>query len=187
MAKLAINRMGTMTKIKAAMIVICATAALAGCIPSTPTSQTTALNDITVKADKFSGERLLTTPFYLSRQGFTDTFPVRIAIQADVTNGPPTTAQLFVKKSGTEWGFYNSAIGEDRYKFTFMSLDNNVTTAAGLATTEEFFVLEIPIRKLEEMSSSDYEIKVYGRRDSGVFVVPSSVTIAFLVRLNEVT
>lgn len=158
---------------------------LAGCMPTNPKDESSAADRVVIETDKFSGERSIRTPLYLSRQGFTDTFPVRISLSAKLGPSQPRTALLLVKKTGTNWGFYNVARGEDQYNFAFKNLDRNVDVGGGIVTTEEYFGLEIPLEQLLKMSSSDYEIKVYGRRDSGVFVVPATVTRSFLQKLKE--
>lgn len=141
-------------------------------------------SEIVVTEDKFTGKRTIKTPFRLSQQGFTDDFPVKLSLQADLTQVIRSTAQLLVKASGTDWGFYKSAIGEDRTNFKLVPIDSGTSTAAGMVTTEEYFVLEMPISKLQKASGQDYEIKIYGKRNSGTFVLPSSLSRSFLAKLR---
>ncbi|WP_147434216.1 MULTISPECIES: hypothetical protein [Rhodobacterales] len=159
---------------------------LTACVETAPTSINSAAEDISIETDRFSGETTIRSPLYLSRQGFTDTFPVKLAYEASLDDdGELRFVRLYVVATRTEWGFYSSAIGEDNYEFAFSEVDRQVDSIGAIVTVEEHFLLTVPLAQLASMSSTDYEIRVYGRRDSGVFVVPSAVTNAFLQRLNS--
>jgi len=157
---------------------------VAGCLPTPPGQEASAANEMIVETDRFTGDRTVRTPFYLSRQGFTDTFPVRLSLSATVNSSPPRNALLIVRTTGTDWGFYNSARGEDQYRFSFTELDRRVDSGGGIVTTEEWFGLAIPIAQLTRMSAANYEIEVRGSRNSGVFVVPATVVRAFLAEIG---
>ncbi|WP_397543333.1 hypothetical protein [Roseovarius salis] len=158
---------------------------LSGCLQTPPQDTASASGEVVVEYDKFKQERIIRTPLYLSKQGFTDTFPVSLAYEATEKNGAIKLIRLYVVTTRTEWGFYRSATGEDGYEFQFFEVDGEVDSAGGIVTVEEHFSLSVPIAQLRRMVSSDYEIKVYGKRDSGVFTVPASVTRAFLNKLNS--
>ena len=159
---------------------------LFACVETAPQNTTSASADIVVQYDKFKGERIIRTPLYLSRRGFTDTFPVSLAYEAVEKEGKIQSIRLYVEATRTEWGFYGSAIGEDGYKFRFSEVDSVVDSAAGMVLVEEHFSLGVPLAQLNAMSLKNYEIKVYGQRDSGVFVVPSAITKAFLQKINSI-
>lgn len=157
--------------------------ALTACVEGTPENLAAAASDIQIEYDKFRDETVVRTPLYLSRQGLTDRFPVSIAYEARQKSGRIQSVRLFVEATRTEWGFYQSATGDDGFNFSFFGVDREVGTPGGLVIVEERFSLGVPYEQLRAMSLNDYEIKVYGKRDSGVFVVPASLTRAFLQSL----
>ena len=158
---------------------------LQACVESTPENVQAAASDVTVEYDRFRDEELVRTPMYLSRKGFTDTFPVSISYRALRKAGSIKSLGLLVEKVDTDWGFYHSATGEDGYEFRFSKVDGKVDSVGGIVTVKEYFLLNISVAQLNKMSEKDYEIKVYGKRNSGVFVVSSAITKAFLQRLSS--
>ena len=160
---------------------------ISGCTGSLPNNSESAASQTTIEYDKFKNLTVVKTPLYLSRKGFTDTFPVSIAYRAFFKKGSPAIIQLYVKKVGMDWGFYNEAFGEDGHKFNFLKIDSDVGSIGYMVTTTEHFGLSIDPDQLAAMSEKDYEIKVYGTRDSGSFVVPASLTQGFLEKYTCVS
>ena len=159
--------------------------ALAGCANPIPHSSISPKpEDITIEQDSFKQQTWIKTPLYLSRQGFTDKFPVQISWRALSKDNKTQFIRLYVTKLGTEWGFYQSANGEDGYKFDFLKVDGLVSTSGGMVTTNEHFTLDVSRDYLQKMTTKDWQIKVYGRRDEGVFIVPAALSRAFLERLT---
>lgn len=140
---------------------------------------------VIIEYDKFKNEKTIRTPLRLSRQGFTDKFPVEIAFTAQQANNKLKSIRLYVVATRTDWGFFHSAIGENGYKFRFHEVDRQVGSGGGITTVKEHFALDVPINQLKAMSGKDFEIKVYGKRDGGVFRVPAATTRAFLSALSS--
>lgn len=139
---------------------------------------------ITIENDSFKNQTSISTPLILSRKGFTDTFPVKIAFRALYKSDKREYIQLYVTKLDVSWGFYHSAIGEDGYEFKFFKVDSEVGTGGGMVTTSEHFALEMDHDYLKKMSEKEWNIKVYGKKNEGVFRVPSELTKAFLEKLD---
>lgn len=158
---------------------------LVGCAsPISQSASSTKPEDVVIERDPFKQQTWIKTPLYLSRQGFTDTFPVQISWRALSKDSKTQFIQLYVTKMGTEWGFYQSANGEDGYRFEFVKVDGLVSTSGGMVTTNEHFALGVSRDYLQKMTSKDWQVKVYGRRDEGVFIVPATLSSAFLERLT---
>lgn len=151
-----------------------------GCATSIPKDSKTISDKISIKHDEFKNQTWIETPLFLSRQGFTDTFPVRLKYRALVKNNELEFIQLYVIASNVTWGFYHSAVGEDGKDLEFIKIDSEVDASAGMVTTEEHFGMEVPIEYLEKLSQKDWKIKVYGKRNEGVFIVPASLSKSFL-------
>lgn len=156
---------------------------LAGCVSNIPTKSESISNDAIIEHDQFKGHTWIRTPLYLSRQGFTDKFPVKISWRALSKENKTQFIQLYVSKMDVEWGFYHTANGEDGYKFDFVKVDSSVNTSGGIVTTSEQFALEVPRSYLEKMTQKDWQLKVYGKRNEGVFLVPASLSKGFLEKL----
>lgn len=75
-------------------------------------------------------------------------------------------------------------MGDDGYEFKFAKIDSSVDSGGGIVTTNEHFALELSYEYLQKMSNRDWEVKVYGKRNEGVFIVPKQLTKAFFVKLN---
>lgn len=161
-------------------------ALVTGCASTTPDSASAAQNSVTIETDEFNDSTWIKTPLYLSRQGFTDTFPVRIALRAYYQQDDLQFIQLYVTKKSTDWGFYHSANGQDGTPLAFVEVDNNVDVDYGLSSVhvDEDFALVLPRAYLDKMSAEDWKIKVYGKRDEGVFVVPRAFTQGFLNKIE---
>ncbi|MCW5610586.1 MAG: hypothetical protein KIS83_07885 [Rubrivivax sp.] len=166
------------------LLVLLLPLAFLGCANTVPPSSSSANADqVLIETDSFKQQTWVKTPLYLSRQGFTDTFPVQISWRALSKDGRTQFIQLYVLKVGTDWGFYHSANGEDGHKFQFVKVDGQVSTAGGMVTTSEHFALSVPRDYLQKITQKDWKIKVYGRRDEGVFTVPSVLSDAFYQKL----
>ncbi len=157
---------------------------LSGCVTTMPKDQQTIETKVKIEHDTFKDQTWISTPLYLSRQGFTDTFPVNIKLRSLYKNRSRVFIQLYVTKMDVTWGFYHSANGEDGYKFDFVKVDGEVDSSGGMVTTNEHFALGMSSDYLEKMSNKDWKIKVYGQRNEGVFIVPKNLTNAFLAKLN---
>lgn len=155
-----------------------------GCASTLPKDSGTIESKVSIEHDSFKDQTWISTPLYLSRQGFTDTFPVNIKYRALYKNGRQVFIQLYVTKMDVTWGFYHSANGEDGYKFEFVKIDGDVDSSGGMVTTNEHFGLEVPASYLNKMVQKDWSVKVYGKRNEGVFIVPQQLTQAFLNKLN---
>ncbi|MBM7070588.1 hypothetical protein JQC92_00825 [Shewanella sp. 202IG2-18] len=157
---------------------------LTGCVATAPTSVENASSQIEVEHDKFNGTTWIRTPLYLSRQGFTDTFPVKLMYRANYKKGRLEFIQLYVTATNVEWGFYHSANDQNGNSLNFVNVDNVVGSAAGMVTTVEHFGLDISKNYLAKMANENWQIKVYGKRKRGVFIVPQAVSLAFFEKLN---
>ncbi len=105
---------------------------LCACLEAAPQDTASASDAVIVEYDKFKNQTVVRTPLYLSRQGFTDTFPVRLAYEAVERDGSVKIIRLYVVAIRTDWGFYHSAFGEDGYRFRFVEVDRGVDSAAGI-------------------------------------------------------
>lgn len=164
---------------------------VSGCVIHIPLTPTKASSDsakvsdeVTVRYDKFNATTTIQTPLYLSRRGFTDTFPVQLSYRAMYKDGNPLFIQLYVMVTDVDWGFYDSANGEDGHSFEFIDIDEEVSADLNMVTTKEHFGIVVPMTYLERMATKDWEIKAYGKRKQGIFVVPRSVSKAFLNELK---
>lgn len=157
---------------------------VSACAGNIPMQESTILNQIKTENDSFKNQTWIETPLYLSRQGFTDTFPVQLSYRALYKLNKRVFIQLYVTSASTDWGFYHSANGEDGHSFEFVKIDSEVETISNIVTTKEHFGLSLPITYLEKMATKDWKIKVYGKRNSGVFIVPAALSKAFLNKLN---
>ncbi|MCL1127921.1 hypothetical protein [Shewanella surugensis] len=165
-------------------IVILSILFLSGCVNTVPKDLESISTNIKIEHDSFQNQTWITTPLYLSRQGITDTFPVKISFRSLYKNDMREFIQLYVTSTNVDWGFYHSANGEDGYSFGFSDIDREVSTVGNMVTTEEHFGLIFPIDYLEKMSKKDWKIKVYGKRYGGVFIVPENMSKAFMNKLS---
>ena len=165
---------------------------LSGCATTTPNNSSDAAKLITVKADKFNGTTEISMPLMISRKGFTDTFPVSLAYRATLSENKVKLLQLYVTAQRPSWGFYHSANDDSGAALEFVKVDGEVGTLLGAGadprynqvTVTEHFAINLTQKQLETYSKRDTEIKVYGKRDEGVFTVPVSVSLAFSQKLN---
>jgi hypothetical protein len=157
---------------------------VASCATNVPKNEEAVYEQIEVERDTFKNQTWIKTPLYLSRQGFTDTFPVRLRFRALYRGGARSFIQLYVSAMDVDWGFLHSANGEDGYSFEFVEIDGIVDSSGGMVTTEEHFGLMVPLDYLERMTEKDWRIKVYGKRREGIFVVPSELSDAFLTKID---
>lgn len=169
-----------MKSIMAAMALIFFTA----CSSNIPKDSGAIASKITVKKDAFKNQTWVSTPLYLSRQGVTDTFPVNLKYRALYQQGQLSFIQLYVTSAGMDWGFYHSANGEDGHAFEFVDIDNQTEVTGNIVSTKEHYALQLPRDYLLKMANKDWQIKVYGKRKEGVFVVPASLSTAFADKLN---
>ncbi|SEL90126.1 hypothetical protein SAMN05216262_13114 [Colwellia chukchiensis] len=156
---------------------------ISACSTTIPDNSSNIEKNISVEHDSFKNQTWIKTPLYLSRQGFTDTFPVKISYRALLKKGELKFIQLYVTSTSPTWGFYHSAKGEDGHSFSFNKIDSIVNSELSVSTTEHFG-LTIPLSYLQKMGQKDWKIKVYGKRNEGVFVVPNSLSQAFLNKLK---
>lgn len=154
------------------------------CVSTIPENPSLISSKITINLDTFKNQTWIETPLYLSRQGFTDRFPVQIKFRALYKNDELSFIQLYVTSTNLDWGFFHSANGEDGMKLDFVKIDGVVSSNAGVVLTEEHFGLSIPKDYLTKMMEKDWQIKVYGKRNEGVFVVPSSLSKAFYDKMT---
>lgn len=152
---------------------------------SAPQNHQQISSKITVTKDQFKNQTWIESPRYLSRQGFTDTFPVNIRYRALSVDSEIKFIQLYVTVSATEWGFYNSAFGEDGTELTVNALDQSVDSSAAMVTVQEDFAITLSDQYLEKMAISDWKIKVYGQRKEGVFIVPVALSKAFNEKIKS--
>jgi hypothetical protein len=155
-----------------------------GCATTAPTSVKESFSAITITKDKFNNLTTIETPLYLSKKEFTDPFPVRLKYRAFYAGSERKLIQLYVSVPNIEWGFYDRASGEDGESLTVHKIDSLVGSVGSIVTTEELLGLKIHIDYLKDMGKADFSIKLYGKRNSGDFVVPSSLTKAFIQKLN---
>lgn len=166
------------------LLIVLVTSLLISCASTVPKNAESASKDIIIEHDAFSKETWIKSPLYLSRQGFTDTFPVNLSYRALYKNNELEFIQLYVTATNVTWGFYHSANGEDGSKLKFLNVDSYVDIGAGMVTTEEHFGMSLDLKYLEKMTAKDFKIKVYGKRNEGVFIVPKILSTAFYNKLN---
>jgi hypothetical protein len=159
---------------------------LTACASSVPTKTKDALSAITVSYDKFDKSTSIETPIYLSSTGLIDEFPINLKFRAVYNGTKLSFIQLYLINRSNEWSDYYRAVGEDGKELTLSIIDKVVdaSTFKSMVLTEEHVGLSISMDYLELMSNSDFSIKLYGKRRSGDFIVPSSLTEAFLQKLN---
>lgn len=155
-----------------------------GCASSVPQDTAKISNKIKIEHDKFKNQTHIETELYLSRQGFTDTFPVRLKYRAIYQSSKLESLQLYVISTNVTWGFYHSAYGADGKELKFIKIDGLVDSAVGMVSTEEHYALEITKNYLEQMTTKDWEVKVYGKRNEGIFIVPATLSRTFIDKLN---
>lgn len=155
------------------------------CSGNIPKSAEAVSDKTQLSKDGFSKVYFLKTPLYLSRQGMTDPFPVKVMYRALFDgNDNYLSTQLYVTVLDVSWGFYERAIGEDGERLKLTKLDGVVSAGVGVAvTTEEIMTIAIPLDYLHKMSKGDWSIKLYGKRKEGVFIVPESLSAGFLHKL----
>jgi len=160
-----------------------------------PSSKKEVLQETTVKYDKFKKQTLISTPPYLIRDGFTDTFPVIVGYKSIVKNNKIQFVQMYLKILGTERAFFNQAVGEDGYEFKFEEINpyeegTTITTRSGqysstMTVKKEVFTLFLTLKQLKKMSSQDYAIKIYGKTREGDFTMPKFISSAFYQKLQN--
>lgn len=155
--------------------------------PKVPKSKQEISKHIEITEDTFKGITRIETKPYISRQGFSDRFPVTIHFRSVYKGGDRLFIQLYVESLNTDWGYYHSANGEDGYSFKFEKIAEEVekSKATGLVLTDEHYALELSIEYLENMAKKDWKIKVYGKKNEGVFVVPQQLSSAYLQKLID--
>lgn len=154
------------------------------CVSTIPQDSSIISSKITINQDSFNNQTWIETPLYLSRQGFTDRFPVQIKFRALYKDDELSFIQLYATSTNLNWGFFHSANGEDGTKLDFVKIDGVVSSSGGVVLTEEHFGLSISKDYLSKMSKKDWQIKVYGKRNEGIFIVPMSLSKAFIDKLS---
>ena len=159
---------------------------LTACASSVPTKTKDALSAITVSYDKFDKSTSIETPIYLSTTGLTDEFPINLKFRAVYNGTELSFIQLYLINRSNEWSDYYKAVDEDGNELALTKIDKvlDTSTFKSMVLTEEHIGLSITMDYLKLMSNSDFSIKLFGKRRSGDFVVPSSLTKAFLQKLN---
>lgn len=145
---------------------------------------------ITIEHDNFKNQTWLRTPAYLIRKGMTDRFPVIATYRAVKKGDELQFIQLYLQIKGTEWAFFNEAVGEDGYRFDFVKIDKDVNSYGAVKTgivtiVDEVFGLNISMEQLEKIATKDYAIKVYGKKRQGEFIMPKHISEAFLSKLKS--
>lgn len=146
--------------------------------------------NITIEHDSFKNQTWIRTPAYLIRKGITDRFPVIATYRAVEKANEVQFIQLYLQVKGTEWGFFNEAVGEDGYKFEFLKIDKDVNSYGAVKTgivtiVDEDFGLSLSMEQLEKIAIKDYAIKIYGKKRQGEFTMPKHVSQAFLSKLKS--
>jgi hypothetical protein len=172
--------------LKTKLLAISLTLLVTSCASIAPSSTTEALSSIIVTNDKFNNSTIIETPLYLSRQGFTDTFPVSLKWKAYYIGSERQFIQLYVSMLRTDWGFYERANGEDGKSLELVKITKNVDyqSSIKMVTVQEEVGLMLSLEYLQKMGNKDFSIKLYGKNDSGDFVVPSSLTKAFIHKIS---
>lgn len=160
---------------------VAALLALAGCSSTVPSSAGDI--EVTTQHDQFKNQTWIETPFYIIRTGFTDRFPVEVKYRVMKSKGSAQVIQLYVIATRAEWGFYNHAVSEDGVNMRFTEISRDVDRTANIVMVKEYFALNLSVSDLEKMSRKDWAIKVYGKNDEGVFIIPAELTKGFLSKL----
>jgi len=172
--------------LKTKLLAISLTLLVTACASTAPSSTTEALSSIIVTNDKFDNSTTIETPLYLSRKGFTDTFPVSLKLKAYYQGNKRQFIQLYVSMLRTDWGFYERANGEDGRNLELVKITKDVDykSSIKMVTVQEDVGLMLSLEYLQKMGNKNFSIKLYGKKDSGDFIVPSSLTKAFIQKLN---
>lgn len=166
------------------ILILLVTSLLISCASIVPKNAESIEKQIVIEHDSFSKKTWIKSPLYLSRQGFTDTFPVNLSYRASFKNNELEFIQLYVTASNITWGFYHSANGEDGVNLKLVNVDSFIDSGAGIVTTIEHFGISLDLEYIEKMTAKDFKIKVYGKRNEGVFIVPKALSKAFYNKLN---
>src|SRR5690554_8238879 len=83
------------------------------CVSTIPQDSSIISSKITINQDSFNNQTWIETPLYLSRQGFTDRFPVQIKFRALYKDDELSFIQLYATSTNLNWGFFHSANGEE--------------------------------------------------------------------------
>ena len=183
-----------MRKIILSLLITLLMFSLSGCIGAgydlAPSSKKEVSQDITIKYDKFKKQTWIRTHFYLIGNAFTNNFPVMASYRALAKDNKLEFIQLYLKINGREWAFFNQAVGEDGYHFEFLKIDDDINVISGggqaMAIVQEHVALSVPIKQLKKMASKDYEIKIYGKRREGSFIMPKIISSAFYQKLQNI-
>ena len=157
--------------------------AIVGCSSTVPSSAGDV--EVTTQHDKFKSQTWVETPFYVIRTGFTDRFPVRVKYRLMKSKNSVKFIQLYVVATRMDWGFYNQAVSEDGVNIRFTEISRSVDKTTNIVMVKEHFALNLSTSDLEKMSRKDWEIKIYGKNDEGVFIVPAHLTKGFLDAIEK--
>lgn len=188
---------------KIAAISLMATSMFIGCAgagyQNPPTSVDSIKKEIVIDNDKFNKSIVVSTPIYLIRTGFTDTFPVMMQYKFLQNEDKTELLKITLRINDVSSGMYYDAVGEDRFKFKFEAIDNekastlNTTTRNGAfaytATTDiikDSMEIYFTFEQLEKMAKQDYQIKMYGKKKEGVFTIPLNISKSFYEKVKSV-
>lgn len=162
-----------------------------------PSNLENATKEIKIENDKFKNMTVISTPAYLIRKGFTDTFPVIMSLKAGKDKDVYKFIKIELKIADVSSGMYYEAVGEDGYNFSFKEIDANEIVSSVKTTTvtnnyahsntliikQDYIELYLTVEQLKKMLEKDYDIKIYGKKKEGVFSIPKHITEAFYNKL----
>lgn len=157
---------------------------------------------VIIENDKFNKSIVVSTPLYLIRSGFTDTFPVMIQYKF-IKKDNDEILKIVLRINDTKSGVFFEAVGEDSFKFSFEKINENEQIAtmgttnitkvgnfgySNTATTNitrDSMELYFPFEQLEKMAKNDYKVKVYGKNKDGVFIIPVNISKTFFEAVEK--
>lgn len=167
-----------------------------------PSTKELAQKEIKVENDTFNKSLVVSTPSYLIRDGFTDTFPVilqYILIKKDNVD----TLKIALQINDIKSGMYYDAIGEDGFKFSFEPIQageqvsslstSNITRVGNVGyvntstmnVTKDSMYLYLTMEQLHKMVEINYQIKMYGKKKEGIFKIPAYISQAFYENIQN--
>lgn len=139
------------------------------------------------KIDSFTQTETVSTNQIRIQKSFTDRSLafVNMYYTKDTESTRDGIYSLEVMIRGTDWGHYESAAGEDGYRFSVRKIASEVKNYSYIAT-EETLSLPIPKRIFSKMLAGDYTVRFYGNLHYYEMTVPSKMANAVYDKVKEV-
>lgn len=158
--------------------------------------------NINVEKDTFKNiTKISTIPYAIIPESNTEQSPIKVLYRLNLNdNNKITLLQLYFIKTHTDlfgfdnnkWGFYDEVVGEDGYNFEFVTIDKEVTLnrnklamTSSNVETNETFAINLNLNKLKDISSKNYNIKIYGQKKNFVVKIPEQFSSAIYDYIKE--